>query len=447
MFSVREELSNAILRRIRARHKPRLVRSIQSGERLPLARAHLREASFSDFTQVAELKERSGLSPDSIQNWERLWRQNPAVRQTDLQQPIGWVLEADRKIVGYLGSIPIECYFGNRRLTAVAAHGFVVDQAYRALAISLAGAFYSQKGIDLFLSTSAIEATGKLALLFKSARLPQADYDTVFFWILHPHAFARVVADKLQLPPVISGAGCLGLSLLIQTQKLFRKAPRRDLPQRITVDPIRIEALGQEFLDLWRGKIEEERRLFADRRPETLKWHFQIPGDQGSVVVLGCYRDKTLHGYAIVRTDTDRKNRLRKSLIADILVRANDPDLTRALLIASYELASRNGSDVLEVQGFPARLRAVFSEFRPYSRKYPACPYYFKAADPGLQRELGNSSSWYACPYDGDATLIRPSYSSISKGPDQEVGSVLGKSFESPQFASPILKHTQRVID
>ena len=38
----------------------------------------LREAQFSDFAAVAELKQRWGLAPDSTENWERLWHRNPA---------------------------------------------------------------------------------------------------------------------------------------------------------------------------------------------------------------------------------------------------------------------------------------------------------------------------------------------------------------------------------
>jgi hypothetical protein len=103
-----------------------------------------------------------------------------------------------------------------------------------------------------------------------------------------------------------------------------------------------------------------------------------------------------------------------------MLVRNDDADVIRALFLASYDYATEKRSDVLEVQGFPPQVRAVFSEFRPYSRKYPACPYYFKAADPRLQERLEDPSVWYACPYDGDATLIRPSNPSSSRKAPQK---------------------------
>jgi hypothetical protein len=454
MPSLQEEISSVILTRIRARRK---ILAASGGdrrsERLTRDVPRLREATFSDFSKVAKLKESLGLAPDSIENWERLWRQNPSLAPGDVSRPIGWVLETGSEIVGYLGSIHLQCHLGDRRLSAVAAHGFVVEPPYRALALSLAGAFYTQKEVDLYLSTSAIEATGKMALLFKAARVPQPEYDTVYFWVLRSYPFARAVARKLHLHPVMSRIGSLGISFVIGAHRLLRNPRRRGLPKPMDVKPVEVEAIDQDFLSLWHQKTQESRRLFADRSPETLKWHFQVPGDQGSVTVLACSQRGTLHGYAVVRTDTDRKNGLRKSVVADMLVRNDDAEVIRALFLASYDYAAEQGSDVLEVQGFPPQLRAVFSEFRPHSRKYPACPYYFKAADPRLQKDLEDPSAWYACPYDGDATLIRPSYPSSLGKPTPEVNTLPDDSkleilvgVGNPQLASPNTQSSTEAI-
>ena len=85
-----------------------------------------------------------------------------------------------------------------KTLAAVTAHGLVVDPAYRAMSVTLVSAFFRQKAVDLFVSTSAIEAVGKIALAFKSSPLPQADYDTALFWVLKPYSFARVLMQKAQ---------------------------------------------------------------------------------------------------------------------------------------------------------------------------------------------------------------------------------------------------------
>src|ERR1022692_4173932 len=64
-----------------------------------------REAQFSDLEAVVALKERSGLSKDSLENWKRLWHENPALSLRGASFPIGWVQEVEGKIVGFLGSV------------------------------------------------------------------------------------------------------------------------------------------------------------------------------------------------------------------------------------------------------------------------------------------------------------------------------------------------------
>ena len=50
--------------------------------------------------------------------------------------------------------------------------------------------------------------------------------------------------------------------------------------------------------------------------------------------------DGKLVGYAVVRSDTDPQDGLRKSVIADTLVRQDDPEIVKALWTAAYETPS-----------------------------------------------------------------------------------------------------------
>ena len=120
MASFQEEITRSILARIRSRRDQNLP-----GGRRPLAPtavvppAKLREVTFADFHEVAKLKERNGMAADSIENWDRLWRRNPALVVGDTPRPMGWVLEANGGVVGYMGTIPLQCRYGDRRLNAV----------------------------------------------------------------------------------------------------------------------------------------------------------------------------------------------------------------------------------------------------------------------------------------------------------------------------------------
>lgn len=414
MGSLQEHITGTILTWIRKRRSASSSRENDPRAQStgPIAPAKLREVRFSDFHAVAELKQRWGMNPDSVENWERLWRWNPALVRDDIERPIGWVLEADRVIVGYLGNISLQCRYGAKTLTAVTAHGFVVDTPYRALALSLAAAFFRQKSIDLYVSTTSIGAVGKMALAFKSAYLPQPDYDSVLFWVLQPYPFAHALMTKLNLGPAAGWIGTALSALVVGTDRMLRRRWPRPASASFTISEISPKDVGADFQALWAEKLNERPRLFADRSPAVLRWHFEIPGDRGSARILCCYKDKELVGYAVIRTDTDSQDGLKKSIIADTLVRHDDTEIVKALWAEAYKTARLNGSHVLEVMGFPPSIRQSCSEWKPYLRKYPACPYYYKAADPILQRQLSEGTAWYATPFDGDATLIRPSYSS-----------------------------------
>ena len=379
----------------------------QSGACAPSAvvPATLREALFSDFGAVTELKRRWGLVEDSMEDWDRLWKRNPALAHMRCEPPIGWVLEADGRVVGYLGNISLLSRYGDRTLTAVVSHGLAVDRPYRAIGMTLAAAFFCQKSVDLYVCTTATKAVGKIGRAFNCNFIPQPDYDTVLFWVLRPYAFAKVIMRKLGLSSPVSNIGGVLASPAIATDKVLRRRWPRTSLRGLAVTEIGVSEIGDNFQDLWIEKVNEGSLLLVERSPATLRWHFDIPGDRGTTRVLCCLKNSELRGYAVIRNDIpDETNGLRKSVIADMLVKKDDPAVLEALLVAAYSHAKQAGSHILEVLGFPQSVRNICAQWRPYSRKI-VCPYYYKAADAVLHQTLSEGGAWYASPFDGDTTL------------------------------------------
>lgn len=407
METIEKKVIPAILTLIRARRESASIAESDAPVSAsgPPAPAKLREALFSDYSAVTQLKERWGLIPDSMENWERLWRHSPAL-MSQADRPIGWVLEANGKTVGYLGNVTSLYRYGNRTLTAVTGSGLVVEPAYRAFSMSLVAAYYRQPSVDLFLTTTAVEAVGKIAKVFKSDPLPQPDYETVLFWVLRPHPFARAVMERLEFGPTLSRVTGALVSAAVGADKILRGRWPRGSSKSLSISEIRVDEIGQDFENLWAERLSERLRLFADRSPETLRWHFDIPGDRGTTRVLCCHRGKTLVGYAVVRNQPHQPNGLRRSMIADMLASQDDEAVLKSLWVAAYNHARRAGSHVLEVLGFPENIRQVGLRWNPYLRKFPSCPFYYKAADPLLHKELSRGSAWYASPFDGDGTIM-----------------------------------------
>jgi hypothetical protein len=408
MSSFEKRIIDAILSRIRVRREApsHVYQEGHHQDRAAIAPSILREATFSDFEAVRELKRRWGLIPDSFQNWERLWRDNPALKSSSHTLPIGWVLQADCRVVGYLGNVASLYHYGARKLTAVTGHGFVVEPAHRAVSLSLMAAFFRQKSVDLYLTTTAIPAVGKIAQAFKAHPLPQPDYEQVLFWVLKAHPFAQHVMERLRLRPTLSSAGAVVVSVAIGTDKSLRRRWPRHHSTLLEVKEIGVASVGDDFRALWTSKITEKLLLLADRTPATLRWHFETPGDEGTTRVFCCYAGKELRGYAVVRNDPGHAGGLRRSFISDILAKKDDSETLSALCVAAYNHAKHAGSHTLEVLGFPQSVRSVCSQWSPFVRKYPSCPFYYKAADPDLHKALADAALWYASPFDGDTTLM-----------------------------------------
>ena len=119
-----------------------------------------------------------------------------------------------------------------------------------------------------------------------------------------------------------------------------------------------------------------------------------------------CSRAGRLAGYAIIMRQDAPDVGLARIRIADLLAENDDPEVIDDLLWASYQQARRDRVSVLELVGFPGTIRARLARGKPYSRQLDAWPYFYRAARTELQARLGSEQAWYACPYDGDDTIL-----------------------------------------
>jgi hypothetical protein len=399
------KLTEAILKRIRLRAADPSLRGVAT-ESLhatagPVA---IREAQFSDFDQVSAMNHRLGQGADSRENWLRLWRDNPALREGRIPR-IGWVLEAAGQVVGFLGNIPLLCEFENKTLAAAATCRLAVEPAYRSSTPLLVTSFFRQKDVDLFLNTTATVAAGKIMTALRAVPLPQPDYGNVLFWVLRPRKFMNTVLGKAGFAGALAGAGSAIAAIALRGEMAIRRrTPKANLKQYSIVETA-VNEIGPEFAPFCALATANSPRLFSKRSPEIMRWHFSPPGSSRVARMLACFDSGRLLGYAVVRHESSPKNDVHRSLIADLMVHPQNDFVIDTLLAAAHASARNADSEVLEVLGFPKHIRERLQKWRPYSRNYPANPYFFKARDNALQERLAIQDAWYACPFDGDATL------------------------------------------
>ena len=396
------KLKETVLSRIRSRAEA--AREEFSPTALPSDPVSLREAQFVDFARVSTMTRRLGQGPDSLENWERLWRDNPAL-QEGREPRIGWLLESNDAVVGFLGSIPLQYSFDGTKLAAAATCRLAVEPTFRSSTPLLVTSFFRQKDVDLFLNTTATPAAGKIVAALRALPVPQPEYGKVLFWVLRPRKFVAAVLNRAGFSPTLSRLGGSAAGVALPGDIVVRGRRPRGSAGNYLVRDVDFRDIGQDFEVLWKEQEGRSLRLFAKRSPEIMRWHFQPPGTVRVAKVLACYESERLVGYTIVRHEAPAKEGLQRSMIADLLVSNDAAAIVDSLFAAAYRSSQAAGSDVLEVMGFPEKIRASFSKWKPYSRNYPACPFYFKARDRQLQEKLAGAEAWYACPFDGDATL------------------------------------------
>lgn len=401
------KIIEALLQRIRSQSDKETVSLTDGLHQSPpvnVESVSVREARFSDFAEVYAMNRRLGQGTDSTDNWVRLWKDNPAVLAGKAAQRIGWVLLDGEKIVGFLGSIPLLYQFRGKTLTVAATCRFAVEQGYRGLSHLLVNSFFRQKDVDLFLNTTATVGAGKMMTALRASPVPQQDYGRVLFWVLQPTQFAQTVLYRTKAPQTLSRLMSAPGGLLIRADTAFRRRRPALSAAGYDIRESCLEGLGPEFSRFWEERAREAPYLFAHRTPEILRWHFSAPGSRKTTTVLSCWQEARLLGYAILRHDPPQEG-FRRSLIADLMVKSLDRALIMSLISAAHESSARAGSHVLEVLGFPQVIRDVCLQAHPYWRDYPACPYFHKARERELQEQLKTEDAWYACPYDGDATI------------------------------------------
>ncbi|MBI1985392.1 MAG: hypothetical protein HYS64_01690 [Rhodospirillales bacterium] len=370
----------------------------------------MRRARLADALAVTAFLKSLGLvMPEGDEavrrHWQLLWQDNPALKAHAPDAALGWVVEAEGRIVGFFGNIPQVSYFGGKRVRVSSARAWGVAKEFRAETPNLCRAFFGQYNVDLLLISSASAPAGRRCLEFGAARLPQPGYDQILYWVLDGGGFTRAALRK-------KGAGAAATLLLgslggMALNARVRLAGRRPFAALDDVVIARLDELDESFDALWQAKLKEyPARLLACRDAATLRWYFGL-GQGAAETRFACVRRTgQLLGYAaLVREDSPAIG-LRRLKIADMLVLGDDAATVAALLAAAYEYSLARRCHVLELIGLPENVRGLVAAAKPLSRPMATFPFFYKALKPTLVEPLGTGDGWYVTAFDGDTALL-----------------------------------------
>jgi hypothetical protein len=373
------------------RRKPNFARAIK-----------LRKASFQDYAAIVTLQSKYNLQIKSFEEWQRIWRNNPAYCENENTLPIGWVLEADEQnIVGYLGNIPLFYELAGERLLASVAHSWVAEPEYRSYSPLLLERYFSQKNIDLFLNATVGSQASQAFAAFHSLPIPVGTWDQSAFWVTNYRGFVAnwLVMKKVPFAKSLSYVAGAGLFL---RDSFARRHVGRDR----TISLRQCTCIDSRFEHFWQAlrKINSH-LLIGVRSQQALQWHFGYALQQNNAWIVTAEKDSDLTAYAIfIRNDNPRLG-LRRMRLVDFQTLDGNMEILESMLGWGLERCRIEGIHMLECIGLSAKKREVINRTAPQVRKLPCWLYYYKTYDQSLASRLSDPNVWDPSQFDGDASL------------------------------------------
>ncbi|HTU47732.1 MAG TPA: hypothetical protein VMF91_21925 [Bryobacteraceae bacterium] len=362
----------------------------------------IRGACFNDYPQIAKLESRYRLETKSREEWEHLWINNPVYTQLAKSWPIGWVLEdSDEKIVGYIGNIPLVYELHGKRLLTATSRAWVVDSAYRSYSLLLLDYFFSQKNVDLYLTTSLNSEAFAGFQSFGPCAVPVGDWDHSRFWITN---YAGFVSSWLRTKGVPM-ARLLGFPLSVLPflrDRIGARGIRTSGKQELQF----CASFDERFDTFWESlKKKRSGVLLGTRTREILDWHFRYALMRYEAwIVCVCEQSKLL-AYAIFYRQDNTRIGLKRVRLADFQTLTDDNSLLLPMLACALDRCRKRGIHMLEIVGLSREKAEVIAEASPYRRNLGSWLSFYKANNSQLAERLADPKCWDLSCFDGDSSV------------------------------------------
>jgi hypothetical protein len=367
----------------------------------------LREIAFDDYAQLAELTASYGYPPAiwTEEQWRHLWVNNPACLRLGGKFPTGWVLEADKRIVGHIANVPLLYQFEGQQLLVGDGISFVVEDEYRGYAMFLADQYWHQKSVDVALGHQATPEAFKAHVELGVQSVPLGAWDRKAVWIVRYQEFIDDWFGRKGLPAadLLSYPAALALSTKdVWNRMLLRGRARRDLGVEMCT------AFDERFDRFWEELCAEyPRRFLALRTRAILEWRFHFALCEKRLWIATFSQGGRLRAYAIflLQENSRPQDRMRRLIVADFQSLERDDGIFYAMLRAALEQSRKSGIHLLVTMGISAS-GTDMSMMAPH--RGPLLPHatsLYKTRNPKLSRALADPQAWCPSLYDGDMSL------------------------------------------
>ncbi|MBV9760555.1 MAG: hypothetical protein JO340_08325 [Acidobacteriaceae bacterium] len=332
-----------------------------------------------------------------------MWLNNPVYEDLAGTWPMGWVLEdSNDKIAGYIGNIPLYYELGGKRYLTATSRAWVVDAEHRSYSLLLLDYFFSQKAVDLYLTTSLNNEAFEGFQTFAPSRVPVGDWDRSRFWITNysGFAFSWLKMNKVPFASALKYPLSAGMILKdILEGKRFQSSDKGH--------ELRFCAGFDEGFDIFWNELKKRRRhvLLGERTRDVLQWHFKYALMRYEAWIVCSFKQSRLCAYSIFYRQDNTRLGLTRMRLADFQTLEDDHSLLLNMLLCVLDRCRKTGIHMLEIVGISRENAQVVDLAKPYRRKLGSWLSFYKTANSQLVSSLSDANTWDLSCFDGDTSL------------------------------------------
>lgn len=357
----------------------------------------VRPTRETDFPAIQALHRHVGWPERSLAGWRWLYA-NPARAGTDASA--GWVVDGpDGSPAGHVGNLVQRFWLGDQSLRGATGFSIIVTAPVRGASREFLRTFVGQPGMFAVYTLNANSTSQPLYVRHDMHAWPEQTHALKLSWIVDPVplAIGRLYRAAHRLAPDV---------VSIWNERLMNSrldaAPHLTLPPGVAVlSDFRDRSRYAEF---WTA-LRAERRLLADRSPETIRWRLSDPDLTAPPLALAFSRGRDITGYAMAMMA--KANILEAPVleILDLEALADDAEAIPALMQGLKTAARQMGAAKLRIQTVSPHLLERLGDLARQARReggWGHCHVRFAPGGP-------DPALWSPTPYDGDyAMCLRP---------------------------------------
>ena len=296
-------------------------------------------------------------SSRSTDQWQ--WLMDNPARQASLS-PVGWVLENEGRIDGFIGNFHLHYFRGTVRYTGATAYSVIVSPRAKGSIRALAAPFLQQEDVFAVSILNANHLGAPVYLRLGLTPFPEKTHALKLTWIISPiqtfiSHFLRDLNDSL--PRLARALG----ERFTPTRSIFFDARQVSWPSSVHV----LEDLSDHsaYARFW-DELKAQPGLTVDRSPEIMRWRMAQPGLAIAPILIGYYEADSLVAYALAQLSKTGPLDVSALEIIDLVTldRASTdaaPQLVHALKKAARRMGAAKVRLPLLSEGLKSRLAPV----------------------------------------------------------------------------------------